>query len=110
MLYFCNLKLAHSSSGPGRQILSLNIKGSTPLCATTAEFMFCLFFSYKVEIMLVIFDLDGTLLNTLEDLATSGNHILARHGYPTHPTEAHKHLVGFCRMGGIAMSGEDVVN
>ena len=44
--------------------------------------------------MLIIFDLDGTILNTLEDLATSGNHILARHGYPTHPTEAYKMFVG----------------
>lgn len=31
--------LAHSSSGPGRQILSLNIKGSTPLCATKKPFV-----------------------------------------------------------------------
>lgn len=40
---------AHSSSGPGRQILSLNIKGSTPLCATKALFakgFFCCFFFY----------------------------------------------------------------
>ena len=56
--------------------------------------LFCLFFSYNVEIMLIIFDLDGTILNTLEDLAASGNHILARHNYPTHSTEAYKMFVG----------------
>ena len=31
----------------------------------------------------VIFDLDGTLLNTLDDLADSVNHILKEFGYPT---------------------------
>lgn len=30
----------------------------------------------------VIFDLDGTLLDTLEDLAAAVNHILERYGYP----------------------------
>ena len=33
---------------------------------------------------LVIFDLDGTLLNTIADLAQSTNHALATLGYPTH--------------------------
>lgn len=36
----------------------------------------------------VIFDLDGTLLDTLEDLADSMNRILHNRGLPTHPTEA----------------------
>jgi len=31
----------------------------------------------------VIFDLDGTLLNTLTDLTNAVNHILKKHGYPT---------------------------
>ena len=52
------------------------------------------FFFNKDAIMLVIFDLDGTILNTLEDLASSGNHVLSCHGYPTHPTEAYKMFVG----------------
>ena len=35
----------------------------------------------------VIFDLDGTLLNTLGDLTAAVNHALVAHGFPTH-TEA----------------------
>ncbi|NLI82360.1 MAG: HAD family hydrolase [Deltaproteobacteria bacterium] len=42
----------------------------------------------------VIFDLDGTLLNTLEDLADSMNHVLAGAGFPKHPLEAFKKFVG----------------
>ncbi|MCE5280064.1 MAG: HAD family hydrolase [Planctomycetaceae bacterium] len=42
----------------------------------------------------VIFDLDGTLLDTLEDLADSMNTALAAQGLPTHPLEAFKVFVG----------------
>ncbi len=43
---------------------------------------------------LVIFDLDGTLLNTIADLAQSTNHALQSLGYPTHPPEAYPQMVG----------------
>lgn len=43
---------------------------------------------------LVIFDLDGTLLNTIGDLAAAGNHTLAELGFPQHPEEQYKHFVG----------------
>jgi phosphoglycolate phosphatase len=46
---------------------------------------------------LVIFDLDGTLLNTIADLATATNHALEACGFPTHATDVYKNLVG----GGI---------
>ncbi len=42
----------------------------------------------------VLFDLDGTLLDTLEDLATSGNEVLAARGCPTHSKEAYKTFIG----------------
>lgn len=42
----------------------------------------------------VIFDLDGTLLDTLADLANSVNRVLASHGYPTHPVADYKWFVG----------------
>ena len=47
----------------------------------------------------VIFDLDGTLLDTLEDLADSVNRVLQDKGLPTHPTEAFRYFVG----NGVAM-------
>ena len=43
---------------------------------------------------LLIFDLDGTLLDSLEDLADSANHVLASHGFPTHPVDAYRYFVG----------------
>lgn len=43
---------------------------------------------------LVIFDLDGTLLNTIGDLAAAGNYALERMGYPLHEENAYKLFVG----------------
>ena len=43
---------------------------------------------------LVIFDLDGTLLNTIADLAAATNQALQYYGYPTHETEAYRFFVG----------------
>ncbi|MFK7788396.1 MAG: HAD family hydrolase [Phycisphaeraceae bacterium] len=41
-----------------------------------------------------IFDLDGTLLDTLTDLSNSANHALKAVGRPTHEREAYRTLVG----------------
>lgn len=43
---------------------------------------------------LVIFDLDGTLLDTVADLANATNQALVRCSYPPHPTEAYYRFVG----------------
>ena len=42
----------------------------------------------------VLFDLDGTLLDTLQDLADSTNTVLAGCGFPTHDTDAYRTFVG----------------
>ena len=42
----------------------------------------------------VIFDLDGTLLQTLPDIGGSMNRVLRRFGLPEHPLEAYKTMVG----------------
>ena len=41
-----------------------------------------------------IFDLDGTLLDTLQDLANSVNYALRRHGMPEHSLDAVRSFVG----------------
>lgn len=42
----------------------------------------------------VIFDLDGTLLNTLADIGNAVNRILSDRGYPTHPVDRYRFFVG----------------
>jgi len=41
-----------------------------------------------------MFDLDGTLLDTLDDLADSMNAVLERRGWPAHPRDAYRFFVG----------------
>lgn len=43
---------------------------------------------------LVIFDLDGTLLNTIADLANATNYALQKLGFPTHTERAYLQFVG----------------
>ncbi len=42
----------------------------------------------------VIFDLDGTILNTLEDLAAASNHTCEMHGWPTFAVDEYRYKVG----------------
>lgn len=42
----------------------------------------------------ILFDLDGTLLNSLQDLADSMNRVLAAMGYAGHPLAAYRYFVG----------------
>jgi phosphoglycolate phosphatase len=42
----------------------------------------------------IIFDLDGTLLDSLEGIAAAMNRLLERLGFPVHPLESYKYFVG----------------
>jgi len=48
----------------------------------------------KLMKKLVIFDLDGTMLNTIDDLANSCNYILKKYNLPIHSVEKYKTFVG----------------
>ncbi len=43
---------------------------------------------------LVIFDLDGTLVDTIEDLGTAVNHALAQKNLPPHEIPEYRLMVG----------------
>lgn len=43
---------------------------------------------------LVIFDLDGTLLNSIDDLAVATNYALSKFGHPVHDVAAYRYFVG----------------
>ncbi len=42
----------------------------------------------------ILFDLDGTLLNTLEDLGNAANHVLKKKGFPIHTIDDYRFFVG----------------
>lgn len=54
--------------------------------------LYCVYQTMNYDIY--VFDLDGTLLNTLDDLAASVNHALALHGMPRHSTDEIRRFVG----------------
>ncbi|MFO0892469.1 MAG: HAD-IA family hydrolase [Isosphaeraceae bacterium] len=46
------------------------------------------------EARAVLFDLDGTLLDTLEDIARSANEVLEGLNFPRHPADAYRRFIG----------------
>jgi phosphoglycolate phosphatase len=50
--------------------------------------------SRSKDFQAIIFDLDGTLLDTLQDLADSMNVALSHLGFPVHELEKYRHFVG----------------
>ena len=47
-----------------------------------------------MQFKVILFDLDGTLLDTLEDLGNSVNRVLAKKGFPTHDLDRYRYFVG----------------
>ena len=45
----------------------------------------------------ILFDLDGTLVDTAPDLMNAHNHVMKKFGYPTKSTHEIRNLVGQCR-------------
>jgi phosphoglycolate phosphatase len=50
--------------------------------------------STNMSFRAVIFDLDGTLLDTLDDIANAANKVLADRGFPVHPVPRYREFVG----------------
>jgi phosphoglycolate phosphatase len=48
----------------------------------------------QMKFKAVIFDMDGTLLDTIDDIADASNRILKEMGYPVHPRESYFQFVG----------------
>lgn len=48
----------------------------------------------KAEFDIVIFDLDGTLIDTIGDLGAAVDHSMKVHGYPTHSLDEYRMMVG----------------
>ena len=49
---------------------------------------------FLMQFKAILFDLDGTLLDTLEDLGNSVNRLLAERGFPTHDLDRYRYFVG----------------
>src|SRR5210317_1537139 len=57
------------------------------------------------QIFTILFDLDGTLVDTAPDLMRAHNHVMKKFGYPTKSSDELKVLVG---QGAKAMIGRDI--
>ena len=57
------------------------------------------------QIYTILFDLDGTLVDTAPDLMRAHNHVMKKFGYPTKSTEEIRNLVG---QGAGAMLGRSI--
>ena len=57
------------------------------------------------QLYTIIFDLDGTLVDTAPDLMRAHNHVMKKFGYPTKSTEEIRNLVG---QGAGAMLGRSI--
>lgn len=64
------------------------------VCAILRGFPLSNLCEFAMTCSVIIFDLDGTLLDTLDDLADTCNYVLQRVGFSQHPVAAYNHFVG----------------
>ena len=67
-----------------------------------------------MQVKSVVFDMDGTLLDTLDIISRTNNRILQLHGFPAHPLDEYKNFVGdgmrmLLRRALPEGTGEDVI-
>ncbi|MBP5405615.1 HAD family hydrolase [bacterium] len=67
-----------------------------------------------MQVKSIIFDMDGTLLDTLDIISRTNNRILQLHGFPTHPLDEYRNFVGdgmrmLLRRALPEGTGEDVI-
>jgi hypothetical protein len=64
--------------------------------------------NYPMKFKCVIFDLDGTLIDTIADIAASMNRALTAYHFPAVPLEAYRDMVGWGirRLASLALPAE----
>ena len=67
--------------------INININANTEISTNTDT-------NSRPKYKMAIFDMDGTILNTIDDLAASINHALRVNGMPEHSVVAVKGFVG----------------
>lgn len=73
------------------RLVSVNIYNHSQISIPNSQFSI----NFAADMnKLVIFDLDGTLLNTIDDLGTAANHTLAELGLPQHTLDEYRLMVG----------------
>jgi phosphoglycolate phosphatase len=85
-----------STLAPGARKACGSLGGSS--CRIAERVVHLAQFASKQEVTVkykaVVFDMDGTLLDTLADLGEAMNRVLAQHGFPLQPLDAYRHHVG----------------
>lgn len=53
------------------------------------------YYTINMTYLGILFDLDGTLLDTIEDIKSAMNKVLAKHGFPLHSAQDYRNMVGW---------------
>ncbi len=100
MIYYVIAVALHMAADSVTVLISRTagiVLAETALFAGVALYCIIIYRRYKMEknkITTVVFDMDGTVLNTLEDLTTSVNFVMERFKMPTHSMEEYRKVFG----------------